>query len=412
MRPQSKIQNRKSKIGPYVAVLVSLVAVEARGQTTAVVHRADGRVEKIELIAALFESPDKALLRGRVPDGLIDYSANEIWQIEFGAERVARGSTEQLWLNDGTRLSGRLAQWIPSQRATIWTDLFRTIAIWDDTIVGLTHGYPPPARLPTGIAGKDVLYTSDGDRMVGQLLRMENDNIAFRSELGNMTYDRQRVRALVLTAKSEVPNRKSEIGNLKSAGPWVLEFANGDRLWTPSWMAEGGRLRCAIGGGTPTAPVALLSRAIFLGPHVQIFSAIEPKHFTMRPLLAGQRSILVDRGPENRPLRIGQCEYLFGLFLRPQCEMEYALSDDAQFFLAEVGISSDLAREPGSARILFAVGDTPWRTFNLTKDNSPVPVVISLGGSSRFRIRVEASDDWGCGAHVVLGEPVLTKRWN
>jgi len=398
---QSKIRNQKSKIAS--AFLLALFVTNVAAQTTATIHRSDGRIEKIRLADVQFEPPDKGLIRGLVSDRVVEYRPDELWQIEFGAERVARGSAEQLWLNDGTRLAGQLVQWIPSQRALTWTDLFRTVNLSEDAIVGLTRGYPPPSRLPVGVAGKDALYTSDGDRLMGRLLRIENDDFAFRSELGNITCARQKVAAFTITPKSESRNPQSE-------SAWVLEFANGDRVWTRSWGIDAGRLRCAVGGGTPTAPSALLRRAIHLGPRVQVFSKTQPQHFTMNPLLAGTRAILVDRGPENRPLRIGEHEYLFGLFLRPECEMEYALADDSEFFLADLGLASDVAREAGSARAMFALGDAPWKTYDLAQVSQPVSIALGLSGSKQLRIRIEAADDWGCGAHVVLGEPVLIKK--
>jgi len=403
MVPQSKIKNLKSKISIGWTILFGLAAANVAAQTTAVVHRIDGRTETVQFGSAQFESPDKGVLAGQVSGRPVEFRLNEIWQIEFGGPRVAHGSAEQLWLNDGSRLSGQLVRWIVSQRAVTWTDLFRTIELFDEAIVGLTRGSPPPSRLPVGVAGKDALYTSDGDRMSGQLLQIEHDGFAFRSELGSITCPRQKVSALVLIPKSEAKNPKS-------GSPWVLEFANGDRVRTRSWAVESGRLRCAVGGGAPTAPSALLIRAIFLGPRVEVFSKIQPQHFIMRPMLAGTRAILVDRSPENGPLRIGEREYLFGLFLRPECEMEYALGDDAEFFLADVGLSSDLARNLGTARIMFALSDGPWKTFDLAGNKPPVGVALGLGGMKRFRIRVEAANDWGCGAHVILGEPVLITK--
>jgi hypothetical protein len=421
---QSKIQNPRSTIVAGVTILLALARAEVGAQTTAVVHRMDGRVETIQLEGAQFESAEKGILRRRASGRSVEYRSNEIWQIELDSERVPRGSAEQLWLTDGSRLSGQLVKWVVSQRAVTWTDLFRTIELFDEVIAGLTRGDPPPSRLPVGMAGKDALYTTDGDRMAGQLLRIEDGDFAFRSELGNITCSRQKVSALVLAPKSAVRDqpsaisdqpsavgvRKSEIRNPKSDGPWVLEFANGDRVWTQSWAIEGGRLRCTVGGGAPPAPAALLCRAVALGPRVEVFSRIQPQHFTMRPILAGTHAILVDCAPENRPLRIGEREYLFGLFLRPECEMEYALGDEAEFFLAQAGLSSELARDVGAARIAFALGDGPWKSFELTRNAAPVAISLGLSGSKRLRIRVEADDDWGCGAHVVLGEPVLIRR--
>lgn len=410
IRPHSGMRNLQSPIRTALAVLVVFVTAGAWTQTTAVVHRLDGRAEPIQFESAQFEAPDKGVLRGRAAGRSVEFPSGEIWQIEFGVEPVPRGSTEHLWLNDGSRLSGQLVRWVASQRAVVWTDLFRTIELFDDAILGLTHGSPPPSRLPDAVAGSDALYTADGDRMTGRLLRIEEGDVAFRSELGNITCPRQKVNALVLKPKSDVQTPQSAFRIPHSEASWVLEFANGDRVWARSWAIESGRLRCAVGGGTPTAPSTLLRRAILLGPRVEAFSKIEPQYFAMRPVLAGTKAILVDRGPENCPLRLAERDYLFGLFLRPEAEMDYALSDDAQWLLADVGMSSELSPNLGTARVAFAVGDAAWKTYDLRHDAPPVAVAIDLRASKRLRIRVERADPWAIGAQVIFGEPVLVNK--
>jgi len=404
------IRNPQSAIRNFcLFLLAAIIPLNVPAQTTAVVHLKDGRTEKIVFEAAQFESADNALVRGQASGRRVEFRAPEIWQIEFGAEPLPRGSTEQLWLNDGTRLTGQIAQWNGPQRPIVQSDLFRSLAVWDDAIIGLTRGWPPLPRLPAAAADKDLLCTTDGDQMIGRFLQIDMAAVGFRSDLGTISCPRAKVSALVLAPRKVAKPEET---------PWVLRFANDDRVWTKSWGIESGRLRCAIGGSNPTVPAGLLRRAVHLDPSVEVFSRIQPQNFTMQPLLDGTRAIIVDHGPGDCALRVGTREYLFGLFLRPECELDYALSDGDEFFLAELGLSTELTEDKDSpaggfahrARASFAVGDGPWKTFALDSRAAPVAVALPLAGARRLRIRVEAADDWGCGAHVVLGEPVLTKN--
>jgi hypothetical protein len=422
--PRSQIQKLKSRFrNPQSTIhnlflLLLLLGANAFGQTTAVVHLADGRTEKFVCDSAQFEPPEKGVIRGQAGSRQVEFSCRDIWKIEFGSPPVARGSTEQLWLLDGTRLSGQLVGWEPWQRAVFRSDLFRSVPVWDSAILGLTHGWPPPPRLPPAVAARDALYTSDGDRMIGQFLRIDAKAVGFRSELGNLAVERQRVSSLVLETSRTVDAKDMS---------WALVFANGDRVWTGSWAIEGGRIRCTICGTQPNAPASLLRRAIHLGPRAEIFSRVQPQQFTMRPLLEGTRAIIVDRGPANRPLVAGDREYLFGLFLRPNCEMDYALSDDAEFFQAELALASDFGlriadcgatnRQPDPenpkseiVRVALAVGDSPWKSYSIAAGDSAISLAFPVAGARRLRVRVESANDWGDGAHVILGEPVLIKK--
>jgi len=429
--PRSQIRNLKCRFRhPQSAIrnallLLLLLGTNSFAQTTAVVHLADGRTAQIVCDGAQFDLSDKGTIRGQAGGGRREFPSQDIWKIEFGSSPVARGSTEQLWLLDGTRLSGQLVGWEPWQRAVVRSDLFRSVPVWDSAILALTHGWPPPPRLPATVAGKDVLHTSDGDRRVGRFLRIDARSIGFRSELGNLAVERQRVSSLVLDTSKTVEARDAA---------WALVFANGDRVFTGSWAIEGGRIRCTICGNQPNAPASLLRRAIHLGPRTEVFSRIQPQQFSMQPLLEGTRAILVDRGPGNGPLLSGNREYLFGLFLRPNCEMDYALSGNAEFFLAELAPASDFGlpiadcgmtnrqpdpgnpqsaiRNPQSAivRVALAVGDSPWKSYSIAAGDAPLSLAFPLDGARRLRLRVESANEWGDGAHVLLGEPVLIKK--
>ncbi|MCX8037437.1 MAG: hypothetical protein N3D11_10425 [Candidatus Sumerlaeia bacterium] len=368
----------------------------------------DGRVERFFAEAVLAESQTQLAVVEAKTKRRHEFPRTEIWQIDFAAQPLPRGSIEQVWLKDGSRLSGRLLNWavFPS-RPAIQTDLFRTLQVWDDSIIGLTRGSPPP-RLPPAPADKDLLCTADGDQLLGQFLHMDAAAVGFRSDLGTLNVLREKTTALVLAPRK---------GESTLDKPWALYFTNGDRVRTDSWAIQSGRLQCALSGATPASPAVFLQRAVLFGATAEPFSAVQPQRFSMRPRLDGVRAIVVDRRPDGGALRIGDREYSFGLHLQPDCEMEYVFGEDYAFFLTEWGLSSALTVPQSTthnpqfprARLLLAVGDGPWQTFEVRQSDWVQYLVQSLMGSRRLRLRLEAADAWGAGVHVVLGEPLLIR---
>jgi hypothetical protein len=370
-------------------------------ETITTVRLADGRIERMLHEEVRFDNPSQSGIRGLADRRTVFFRGDEVWQIDFGVEPIPHGSTQHIWLADGSRLSGGLTKWNRAGGTSVWTDLFRNIFLGRDTLIGVTCGNAPPPRLPRGVEGRDVLWMSNGDRLIGRMLRVEDGVFDFRSDLGTLSCPRHRIEAAVFAVD---PSRE------RKQPRWVLTFANGDRVWTNTWQIHGdGQLECQVGGSRRKTRATLLRRALRLDSEVTVFSRIQPKRFQMRPALAGTHAIAVDGGADDRPLRVGGREYLFGLFLRPACEMDYALDEGARYFLADVGLSSQLAAE-GRANVAFAVGDGPWKTLALDRKDEPTPLALALNGSRRLRIRVEAADDWAAGAHVVLGEPVVIRQ--
>jgi len=370
-------------------------------ETTTTVTRTDGRTETVRLQEARFESPTDYGFRGRVADQAVQYKIDDIWRLDFGREPFPFQAPEQIWFTDGTRLSGTLARDDGANDPdAARTDLFRTLFVKRQALAGISRLTPAPTQLPAALPGRDVLWTADGDRMVGRLVRIEPHAVSFRSELGSTVCPRSRLRALILSP-AEAP------AAAPPEGRWVLTFVNGDRVFTPRWqIQEGGKLECALGDSRLLTELRLLERAVYLGPRARIFSRLQPARFAMAPRLEGTQAIIVDRAPEDRALRVGAREYLFGLFLRPDCEMEYALEEGARHWLAEIGLSSELARD-GSARVLFAVGDADWQPRALNVKDKPEAIALDLNGARRLRIKIESDSLWGVGAHVIVGEPVL-----
>jgi hypothetical protein len=372
-------------------------------ETTAVVQLLNGSSERAMLAEMRYEAPNNYKFRGRVGDRAVEYRLDQIQQIEFENPPLRYGSPERLWFADGTRLSGSLMRRAGSQSPdAARLDLFTgSFSPRPESLIGLTRTLPAPAQLPPGVKGSDVLWTTEGDRLVGRMLRLENGLALFRSELGSRQTPRSHVRALVLSPE------KTEAATTRA---WVLQFTNGDRLWTNAWQTQGdGNLQCALGETRLVTETRFLRRAAYMGPRVRAFSRIQPKEFSSSPALQGTEGIIVDRAPADGALRLGEREYAFGLFLRPHCEMEYALDGSAERLLADLGLTSRLAGE-GTARVAFAVGEGGWKEFALDKRETPVTVALELKGARRLRIRVDSEDPWACGAHVVLGEPVLIAR--
>lgn len=383
-----------------IGLFLLLLGPSAFADLHAVVHLANGRTETVTVDSARFENRNMAYLRGRAGDRTVEFKAPEIWMIQFDNAPIPPTSDEFLWFEDGTRLSGRLES--GSMRQAIpyaeRSDLFPQLVMRNEWLTGVTRGTPPPARLNVGVKDNDVLWTCDGDRMVGRFLRIDDGLVVFRSSLGTLQIPRHRMQALSLNHQSlPKPDQPT----------WLLEFANGDRVWTSLWSMEGNdQLACKIGATRRVANLQFLTRAINVGENVSLLSRRRPDRFAMNSRLKGTEAILVDRGPGDIPLRVGDREYGFGLFLRPDCSMEYDLAREAEFFRAELGISTQLARE-GVARVIIQAGDRPPTSHRLVSGEKPIFITAELKDMKQLRIEVQADDPWGCGAHVIIGEPVL-----
>ena len=368
-----------------------------------VVHLLDGRSQRLQLEAVRFEDPNYRLIRGRAGDRGMEFSADKIWQIDFERGAVPRGSIERIWLRDGSRLSGRMVRGgeYAGQPFNYWFDLYEQTGRGLESIAGLTRDDPPPGRLPAGVDGKDVLRTLDGDRLVGRLVRLTDEEFLFRSDLGTLTIARSRLESLVLAPPEEAEADPAE--------RWLLHFANGDRVITEAWgQKNNNEIEFQVAGVWQRTSFDLLSRAVHIGKNTIRLSDRQPERFRMEPILAGTRAIVVDEAPGNRPLRIGGREYAFGLFLRPDCEMEWTMGPHAERLVAELGIASAVG---GTARATVSIqgGDGNWRDYVLEGNAGPKRIQLALQAGGALQLRLRSNEPWGSGAQVVLGEPMVTR---
>ena len=368
-----------------------------------VVHLLDGRSQRLQLEAVRFEAPNYRLIRGRAGDRGMEFPADEIWQIDFERGAVSRGSIERIWLRDGSRLSGRMVRGgeYAGQPFNYWFDFYEQTGRGLESIAGLTREDPPPGRLPAGVGGEDVLRTLDGDRLVGRLVRLTDDQFLFRSDLGTLTIARSRLKSLVLAQSDAPPEEPAE--------KWLLHFVNGDRLVTDAWgRKDQNEIEFRVAGVWQRTPFDLLSRALRIGKNTIRLSNRQPERFRMEPILAGTRAITVDEAPGNRPLRVGDRQYAFGLFLRPNCEMEWTMGPNAQRFVAELGIDSAVGNG-ARATVSIQVRDGDWSGYTLEGNAEPKRIQLALQPGGALRLRVRSDEPWGSGAQVVLGEPMVTR---
>lgn len=297
--------------------------------------------------------------------------------------------------------------------------VLRPVGIFDDVLTATWVRYAgrPPVKLPletiaavlfelpaardertrlfslleTLPSGEDTVLLSNGDRVQGELERLDGTFVQIRTNAGLLKLDRSRIQALrmnpELTTSPPVPNRHVLV-TLRDA----TRFTAVEATLAEEEVRFVSATRLEI-----TLSVADLVECQFFGPRVQSLSNRTPAHAVFTPFLSQTWPVQHNRNVRRGPLSMRGKDYAIGLGVHSRTRLTYDLQAADQELRATVGID-DCAGGQGSVRFLIELdGRRVWESPELTGRSQPLAIPpVSLNGSGTLTLLV----DFGANADV------------
>lgn len=260
--------------------------------------------------------------------------------------------------------------------------------------------------LQTLPAGQDFVLLTNGDRVQGELERLDATFVQIRTPAGLLKLDRSRVLGIRMNP---------ELVTTPAAPPGRLAMflRDGSQLTAESVELSGRDLRVAT---TSRLELALspsdLARCQFFGDRVVPLTDRQPQQTEFVPFLSHLWPVVRNANVLRGPLSLRGTTHAIGLGVHSKTRVTYALEPGDHEFRATVGID-DCAGGQGSVR--FAVeldGRRTWESPELTGHSQPVSLPpVPLAGARtlslvvEFGARADLSDyaDW-CDT-VILRKP-------
>lgn len=231
----------------------------------------------------------------------------------------------------------------------------------------------------------DVVMLANGDRISGELTKLDERKITLISATGETSVDRNKARWIRF-------NSELISFPIVSEKKMLLTLVGHSRITAAEWqLIDKDRLRIkAAYGGEVELPLSSIIAARFLGGRVQYLSDIEPAELRFEPYLSRQWPLRQDCNVLGDPLSLRGEEYPKGLGMHSGGSVKFALRGEYREFRSLIGID-DSADGQGSAR--FTVEVDGRRAFESAevRGSDPAELIgpISLVGANELTLSVE-----------------------
>lgn len=247
------------------------------------------------------------------------------------------------------------------------------------------------ADLQTMPSGEDVVLLANGDRVKGELERLDGAFVHLKGPSGLIKVDRSRVQAIRinpdLTSAPKIEGRRQ-----------VISLRDGSRFTARSVQLLDRELKCT----TFTKQDFLIPVADCQACHVYGARAIpladrEPIEILFVPYLSSQWPVIKNANVLRGPLALRGVDYSTGLGVHSRSSITYQLDPQDREFRAVVGID-DSAGGKGSVRFSIELdGKRVWDSPELTGKSQPLLVrSVSLTGAKKLTLIV----DFGANADI------------
>jgi hypothetical protein len=242
-----------------------------------------------------------------------------------------------------------------------------------------------------GVASRDELLLTNGDRLHGKLTALERGSLTLKIEADEATLPLSRVEAIKLATGQRTP---------AGAQParLAVSLRNGSLLLARSITGNSKRLTIELGGGAKLngGTIGELSALQSLEGQFDYLSDLEPTSYRHVPYLSIERPLQRDRSADGKPLIVGGSRYLKGIGMHSAARLTYRLDKSYQRFTADVAVD-DSAGNRGSVTFgVYLLKDDNWteayKSGVVRGGDGIVPVSVDVAGAEGLTLTVDYAD--------------------
>ncbi|QDU40494.1 NPCBM/NEW2 domain protein [Maioricimonas rarisocia] len=249
-----------------------------------------------------------------------------------------------------------------------------------------------PERLETRLRGdglrEDLLLLTNGDRVTGELLTFDEQNVAIETSVGEIPIERSRLAGLAFNPDLVVPPSTPSQGA-------VIGFHDGGRMTVRSVRLDGAVRTFEVEplfGAALRLPIDAVSMIELVRPGLRSLAVVDVSDVTVEqtPYLSSAPSPVWNGNVAGGALRLRGMTCPRGVGMLSGTSLTFRVQSGDEAFLAVVGID-DAADGQGSARFSVLLdGGEVWSSGELTGQNEPVVVgPLDVAGANRLTLRVD-----------------------
>lgn len=261
-------------------------------------------------------------------------------------------------------------------------------------------------RIEGHAPGNDLAVLSNGDQILGQILRLEKGTFQFERESANVALEAGQIRSLSLNPELGVtpPDPEGEFA--------IITLTDGGQLTLSGWERNGERITGSwLGSIAVELPESAVAGIRPRGARVQSLSELTAESYRFIPFLASASvAAKRNRNALGGPFVLEGRVIPRGWGLRSRSEMTFSLGGTSTGFLARLGID-DCAGERGSAvcRVL-ADGKVLYASPAIRGGEPPVQTpLIDLTGARQLTIEIDYGDEADVLDYVDLTDALLIR---
>ena len=343
------------------------------------------------------------------------FRQSDIRSIAFEHESLPSTKNEAtVWLSSGDRINARSVgvgndllsvSWPVLGEALITRiPLEEVVAMILDCPATTTDRLRLISDFETLPAGSDLVLLKNGDRLMGEVDRLDAAFVELKVAGKPLKIDRSRVRAIRLNPELITVKRPT-------ARRTVLTLTDGSRLTASQIELKGDVLNFKSSGlGNVALPVSAVATCRLFGDRLIPLTDYEPAKVEYTPYFSAKWPLVRNANVLHGPLMLRETEFVTGLGMHSRMAATYELRGIEREFQATVGID-DVAKGAGS--VVFAVeldGRRIWTSPELTGQSPATSVEkIDLRGGKQLTLLVEFGEladvsdyaDW-CDAVLIL----------
>ncbi|MGW8256362.1 MAG: NPCBM/NEW2 domain-containing protein [Thermoguttaceae bacterium] len=309
----------------------------------------------------------------------------------WGACRTPKRTPILIFPNGGLILAQAIT--FDEKSISAETRLFGRLKLARSALAGIVLQFPAPTkerdalvdRIAQRIAKSDCLLFENNDEQAGSLENLSQSDIKFRSDIGSLNVDLERVTAIIFR---RVADRKTSDNQ---AACWLVTN-DGSRLLASNPHMDSNTLRfVADGQDFSTAPSNLVFLQTF-SDRVAYLSDLKATTYTFTPYLSLQWPYQCDHDVTGAWLRHNGHLYIKGIGMHSAARLAYDLAKPYKRFQAELAVDDSAG---GAGSVIFKIlvdGQEKFISKIIRGRMKPTAVSIDLMGAKRLELFVDYAD--------------------